>query len=103
MSSIPKTPVSIDSEKALLGSLIIDSESWEKISNLITPTDFYDVKNRDIFSEIYTLQINGQPIDILILEEALKSRDKLSKVGGIEYLKDLAKTCLLYTSPSPRD
>ena len=30
MSSIPKTPVSIDSEKALLGSLIIDSESWEK-------------------------------------------------------------------------
>ena len=47
MSSIPKTPVSIDSEKALLGSLIIDSESWEKISNLITPTDFYDVKNRD--------------------------------------------------------
>ena len=92
MSSIPKTPVSIDSEKALLGSLIIDSESWEKISNLITPTDFYDVKNRDIFSEIYALQINDQPIDILILEEALKSRDKLSKVGGIEYLKDLAKT-----------
>ena len=45
MSSIPKTPVSIDSEKALLGSLIIDSESWEKISNLITTTDFYDVKN----------------------------------------------------------
>ena len=92
MSSIPKTPVSIDSEKALLGSLIIDSESWEKISNLITPTDFYDVKNRDIFSEIFTLQINDQPIDILILEEALKSRDKLSKLGGIEYLKDLAKT-----------
>ena len=92
MSSIPKTPVSIDSEKALLGSLIIDSESWEKVSNLITPTDFYDAKNRDIFSEIYTLQINDQPIDILILEEALKSRDKLSKVGGIEYLKDLAKT-----------
>ena len=54
MSSIPKTPVSIDSEKALLGSLIIDSESWEKVSNLITPTDFYDAKNRDIFSEIYT-------------------------------------------------
>ena len=92
MSNIPKTPISIDSEKALLGSLIIDSESWEKVSNLITPTDFYDTRNRDIFSEIYTLQINDQPIDILILEEALKSRDKLSKVGGIEYLKELAKT-----------
>ena len=52
MSSIPKTPISIDSEKALLGSLIIDSESWEKISNLIAPTDFYDLKNRDIFSDL---------------------------------------------------
>ena len=35
MSSLPKTPISIESEKALLGSLIIDSESWEKISNII--------------------------------------------------------------------
>ena len=92
MSSIPKTPVSLESEKALLGSLIIDSLSWEKISNLITPLDFYDSKNRDVFSEIYNLQVNDQPLDILILEESLKSRDKLSKIGGIEYLKELAKT-----------
>ena len=92
MSKLPKTPISIESEKALLGSLIIDSQSWEKISNLVTPIDFYDLKNRDIFSEIYDLQINDQPMDILILEETLKSRDKLVKVGGLEYLKDLART-----------
>tara|TARA_B100001113_G_scaffold147606_1_gene121055 strand:+ start:434 stop:1786 length:1353 start_codon:yes stop_codon:yes gene_type:complete len=92
MSNIPKTPTSIESEKALLGSLIIDSQAWEKISNLVTPSDFFDRNNRDIFSEIYDLQINDQPIDILILEESLKSRDKLVKIGGIEYLKELAKT-----------
>ena len=92
MSTIPKTPVSIESEKALLGSLIIDSESWEKISNSITPADFYDPKNRDVFSAIYDLQIHDQPLDILILEESLKSRDLLSKIGGIDYLKELAKT-----------
>ena len=62
MSSIPKTPVSIESEKALLGSLIIDSQSWEKISNIVAPLDFYDSNNRDIFAEIYDLQINEQPI-----------------------------------------
>ena len=92
MASIPQRPVSIESEKALLGSLIIDSQSWEKISNIVTPNDFYDLRNKDIFSEIYNLQINDQPLDILILEETLKSHDKLSKVGGLEYLKDLAKT-----------
>ena len=92
MSTIPKTPVSIESEKALLGSLIIDSESWEKISNSITPADFYDPKNRDVFSAIYDLQIHDQPLDILILEENIKSRVLLSKIGGIDYLKELAKT-----------
>ena len=76
----------------LVRFIIIDSESWEKISNLITPADFYDSRNRDIFSEIYDLQVNDQPLDILILEESLKSRDKLSKIGGIDYLKELAKT-----------
>ena len=30
MSSIPKAPISSESERALLGSLIIDSQSWEK-------------------------------------------------------------------------
>lgn len=91
MASIPKTPHSIDSEKALLGSLIIDSDSWEKVSNIVSPSDFFDPKNRDIFNEIYTLHMNEQPMDILILEEVLKSRDILTKVGGIDYLKDLAK------------
>ena len=52
MSSLPKTPISIESENALLGSLIIDSESWEKISTIINPADCYDSKNSDIFSEI---------------------------------------------------
>ena len=55
MSNIPKTPISIESEKALLGSLIIDSQSWEKISNISSSSDFYDSSNRDIFSEIYDL------------------------------------------------
>ena len=45
----------------------------EKISNIITPNDFYDLRNKNIFSEIYNLQINDQPLDILILEETLKS------------------------------
>ncbi len=91
MAAIPKTPQSIESEKALLGSLIIDSDSWEKVSNMVIPSDFFDPKNRDIFAEIYTLHINEQPIDILILEETLKSREILTKVGGIDYLKELAK------------
>ena len=57
MSSIPKTPVSIESEKALLGSLIIDSQSWEIISNIVAPLDFYDSNNRIFFLKYMTFKL----------------------------------------------
>ena len=70
MSSIPKTPISIDSEKALLGSLIIDSESWEKISNLIIPTDFYDEKLKLVnCEELMTVQGINEKIALEILKK----------------------------------
>ena len=40
MASIPQNTVSIESEKALLGSLIIDSQSWRKFLILLHPMIF---------------------------------------------------------------
>ena len=55
VTSIPSTPRALDAEQALLGSLIMESSSWEKISDRISPSDFYDTKNKAIFTEIFEL------------------------------------------------
>ena len=52
----------------------MESTSWDKISDKILASDFFDSKNRIIFREISDLIINGQVIDLLILEESLKSK-----------------------------
>ena len=90
-TKLPSTPKAIEAEQALLGSVIIDSSAWEKISDRLSPNDFFDINNRAIYSEIYELASNGQIIDLLVLEEALKSKGQLEKIGGRDYLGLLTK------------
>ena len=90
-TKIPSTPKATEAEQALLGSLIMDSTAWDKVSDKIDVNDFYDPNHKIIFKEIYNLSSNGQPIDIIVLEECLKSKDCLVKVGGLEYLGNLIK------------
>ena len=75
-SKIPSTPHAIEAEQALLGSLIMESTSWDKISDKILASDFFDSKNRIIFREIGDLIINGQVIDLLILEGIIEKQGR---------------------------
>ena len=90
-SKIPSTPHAIEAEQALLGSLIMESTSWDKIADKILAADFFDSKNRIIFREITDLVTSDHVIDLLILEESLKSKSLLDDVGGREYLASLTK------------
>ena len=47
-TKLPSTPKAIEAEQALLGSVIIDSSAWEKISDRLSPYDFFDVNNRNL-------------------------------------------------------
>jgi replicative DNA helicase len=35
-------PHSIEAEQSVLGSMLIDPESWDKVAELVTETDFYN-------------------------------------------------------------
>ena len=90
-TKIPSVPKSIEAEQAFLGSLIMDATAWEKVTDKIDINDFYDANNKVIFRELLNLALSNQSIDILVLEEALKTKSVLDKIGGVEYLKDLVK------------
>ena len=90
-SKIPSTPKSLEAEQAFLGSLIMDSSAWDQISHLIQSKDFFDVNHKIIFNEIYDLASAGQIIDVVVLEDCLKSKGVLDKIGGLSYLGQLAR------------
>ncbi len=83
-------PQNIDAEIYLLASILIDNESFDKISSFKVATDdFYDERHRDIFRAILELRKESRPVDTITLREKLISMGLLDKVGGSEYVSSL--------------
>ena len=82
-------PQNLDVEASLLGSLLIDSDAFIKIGDMISDEDFFDPHHRIIFSAMRSLHDKRSPVDILTLSEQLKSGGHLDTVGGASYLTEL--------------
>ncbi|WP_392562713.1 replicative DNA helicase [Orbus sturtevantii] len=91
VQSLKVPPHSIEAEQAVLGSLMLDNQRWDRVSETITDRDFYSRHHQMIFAEMQKLVIKGVPIDLITLSESLDSRDILSDVGGFAYLAELSK------------
>jgi replicative DNA helicase len=77
-----EAPQNLDVEASLLGSLLIDSDAFIKIGDMITADDFFDAQHARIFGAMSALHDKRSPIDILTLSEQLKNSDQLESVGG---------------------
>lgn len=51
--------------------------------------DFYQSAHRYIFSALVDLYNNQKPCDLITLQEELRSKEKLSEIGGVTYLSQL--------------
>jgi replicative DNA helicase len=74
----------------LLGGLMLDHQSWDKIADVITEGDFYRKDHRLIFSAIASLAEDANPCDVVTVSECLDNRSQLESAGGLEYLASLA-------------
>lgn len=75
-------PHSVDTERAILGTMLLDKEAVGITLENITDEDFYKPQNSLIFRTIRTLYDENAEIDILTVSEKLKSEDNLDNVGG---------------------
>ena len=88
--SLKVAPHSIEAEQSVLGGLMLDNETWDKISDLVIEGDFYRRDHRLIFRSIEALADKGSPFDVVTLSEWLESNDLLENAGGLAYLGTLA-------------
>lgn len=97
MTTVPDAfllpPHSIESEQWLLGALLIDPTSWERVADVVTESDLYRDDHKRIFSVIRRLAETAQPIDVVIVAELLQRTNQLDLVGGISYLGEIANAC----------
>lgn len=83
-------PANVDAERAVLGSLIIDSEAIGEIASFLKPEDFYRERHRAIYAARLDLYERREPGNLITLIDELQRRGQLDAVGGASYLTDLA-------------
>lgn len=84
-------PYSLESEQAVLGSILIDPQCLSDVMTVLKAEHFYIPQHRDIYSVIVTLDALGSKIDPLIVLEELKKNEVYNDADGKNYLAQLAQ------------
>jgi len=82
-------PYDLEAEASVLGAVLIDNDAIVKISDKLTPEDFYDARHNYIYGAIKALYEDRKAIDVLTLSNQLKAEKRLSQIGGAAYLTEL--------------
>lgn len=89
-------PQNIDSEKNILGAIIVDEDKLHQAMDSISADDFYNITYRIIYKVISELYKKGKNVNILSLKGKLTDNEKLREIGGVSYL---AALCNIYVNP----
>ena len=60
-------PQDLDAEKSIIGAIMIDRDAIISIAQVIKPEHFYKEAHSDIFSAMFTLYENREPIYLITL------------------------------------
>jgi replicative DNA helicase len=92
IDSVLKTttlPHSEESERAVLAGVLVDPSVFATLSGRLDPDDFYNERNRTVFSAMLELQAAESEIDLRTLQAQLEQEKRLEDVGGVAYLASL--------------
>ena len=84
-----KLPFSLIAEQSLLGSVLVDPESLNDVTEIISANDFYLSEHSQIYTAMHELFLINKEIDIVTLIDMLVSKGIYSKSGGEDYIRSL--------------
>jgi len=82
-------PHSEESERAVLGAVMLDSTVLPTISGRLRAEDFYSERNQLLYQAMLDLQDEQVEIDLRTLQARLEQRGQLEMIGGLAYLTGL--------------
>ena len=82
-------PHNLEAEHSVIGSILIDNQTYAEVAGIITPNDFYRENNRLCYQACANLYARNQGIDQVTLARELERLGSLQEIGGMPYLSDL--------------
>jgi replicative DNA helicase len=98
-------PFDDNAEKALLGSILLNSKLLEEVGDVLKGVHFYDARHALVFSLVVELWSSSRPVDILTVLDLLKLKSDLNPTFSAAIDKDyllelISKSSLLSSSSS---
>ena len=84
-------PSNIEAEQHLLGSVLVNNDIIDEISNIINHEKFYDPIHLKIYEVIEALNSKGMIANPITLKNHFEKNQGLNDVGGVEYLVKLTR------------
>ncbi len=82
-------PHSMEAEQSVIGSMIMDREAIVIASESVTGEDFYNKSYGVVFDSMVELNDQGQPVDLVTLQNRLKEKDVPPEVASLEFIREL--------------
>lgn len=86
-----RPPQAPDFEEAVLGAMLVEPNCVDEAMEELTPSCFFDPKNRMIFEAMSQLVNEHVALDLLAVSQKLSSRGQLEEIGGSIYLATLSQ------------
>lgn len=85
-------PIAVEAEQALLGSIIVNPDSFDKVGGLITAEDFYLAEHRHIYNTLWKMYSQSKTIDVVTLVNGLVEGGYRDEAGGVQYITVIAES-----------
>src|SRR5947208_11615162 len=82
-------PSSPETERAILGAIILDNTLISQAVELLKPADFYVPSHRRIFLAMIALFERSSEINPILIADELRRDNALESLGGMSFLTNL--------------
>lgn len=82
-------PYCRESEEVVVGSCLLSQSTLLDVIGALRPDDFMDCDTRRLYEVMLEMHANGEVIDIVTIQEALKIRNLFEPMGGQSYLAQI--------------
>jgi len=88
-SNFKQMPHNIDAEQIIIGSLLINNESINKVGDFLLAEHFYQPIHQKLYATIHGLYDKGIIADPVTVKSSIQNDEAFTQVGGDEYLGHL--------------
>lgn len=82
-------PHSVEAERSVIGSMIMDREAIMIASEMLTGEDFYQRQCGIMFETMVEMYSREEPVDLVTLQDCLRAKDVPAEVSSMEFAREL--------------